>query len=82
MLDRAFPDLQAFIVLRVRYTDDVFQAVLDDGIEQLASPIHNGQPVWVSCDFERDTLRAGLLGSGFGPARPSVVASLRECSHR
>jgi methyltransferase (TIGR00027 family) len=34
---------------------------------------HNCQTVWVPCDFEDDVLRERLLGSGFDPARRSVI---------
>jgi methyltransferase (TIGR00027 family) len=34
---------------------------------------HNRQTVWVPCDFEDGVLRERLLGSGFDPARRSVI---------
>jgi methyltransferase (TIGR00027 family) len=35
VLDRLFPGLQAFIVLRLRYIDDIYQGAINDGIDQL-----------------------------------------------
>lgn len=35
VLDRLFPGLHAFIVLRVRYTDDAYRAAMNDGIDQI-----------------------------------------------
>ena len=35
MLDRRFPGVHAFTVLRVRYTDDVYRAAINDGIDQI-----------------------------------------------
>jgi methyltransferase (TIGR00027 family) len=34
---------------------------------------HNRRTVWVPCDFEDGVLRERLLGSGFDPARRSVI---------
>jgi methyltransferase (TIGR00027 family) len=34
----------------------------------------NHRTVWAPCDFEQGMLRERLLGSGFDPARPSVIA--------
>lgn len=105
---------QIFTVLRVRYTDDVCEAAINDGFDQLVllgagfdtttlrSAAHSrvrtfevdapatqadkraiverlrstrgiDQPVWVPCDFERDTLRDKLLANGFDPNRRSVI---------
>lgn len=35
IIDRQSPDLHAFIVLRVRYVEDIYRAALDDGVDQI-----------------------------------------------
>jgi methyltransferase (TIGR00027 family) len=102
-----------FTVLRVRYTDEVCEAAINDGfdqlvllgagfdtttlrsaqgpgrtfevdapatqaakraiVERLRSTTVSHQPVWVPCDFERDTLREKLLAKGFDPKRRSLI---------
>jgi methyltransferase (TIGR00027 family) len=115
MLNRVFgAGSHIFTVLRVRYTDDMCEAAMSDGVDQLVllgagfdttilrRAAHgsvktfeidvpatqadkrvvverlrpsgsNDQTVWVPCDFERDTLREGLLINGFDPARRSLI---------
>lgn len=45
-------------------------------IERLLPSQRNCQIVWVSCDFEENVLRERLLGSGFDPARASLIVWL------
>lgn len=35
MLDRHSPDLHAFVILRVRYVEDLYQAAINEGIDQI-----------------------------------------------
>ncbi|BBZ13629.1 class I SAM-dependent methyltransferase [Mycobacterium branderi] len=44
--------------------------------EQLLPVASHAQIVWVPCDFEENVLQKRLIGSGFDPARPSVVVWL------
>lgn len=116
VFDRLWGGLHAHIALRVRYADDVCDAAIGDGIDQLVllgagfdttslrrataavtvfevdapatqadkRPVtdrllpsnRNGQTVWVSCDFEKDSLAERLLDSGFDPARRCLVVWL------
>jgi methyltransferase (TIGR00027 family) len=114
ILDRQSPGVHAFVVLRVRYLDEVIATATENGVDQIVLlgagfdatslrqnitsttffevdapstqadkrrvaervllPKAGAKVVWVPYDFEHDSLRERLLGSGFDPTRPSVIA--------
>lgn len=74
LLDRLYPGLHAFIVLRVRYIDDIYQAAVNDGIDQL---------VLLGAGFDTTSLRRqGTPVSIFEVDAPSTQKDKRVISEQ
>ncbi|MCZ0730726.1 class I SAM-dependent methyltransferase [Mycolicibacterium iranicum] len=69
MIDRQSPNLHTFIVLRVRYVEDVYRAALDDGIDQI---------VLLGAGFDTTSLRwAASSVTVFEVDAPSTLSDKR-----